>query len=336
MAHAHVGNALHSNFDVDYVITYRFLNTTKVEASEKFTKLAQALGQVGLTTEVRNGQNCSLLIFVKPASNRVLNSHVYRSRVTDWLYGVRAAQPDKEVHNALTKEPLTRAERHRIIHHMITSPKKEGGAGITPKQGQWKEVESVFPLHDQKFNKEWIKKWSTATFLTPEDLDEIRDRLGEKIAFYFAFTQSYFAFLIFPAVFGVSAWALLGSFSSIYAIVTGLWCITFVEYWKHQEIDLSIRWGVKGVSAMSQKRKDFKAEKLIKDPVIGEMVEFFPATTRLSRQLLQVPFALLAALALGTLIASCFAIEIFLSEVYNGPMKSVLVSTPDIFKRSRR
>lgn len=36
---------------------------------------------------------------------------------------------------------------------LITLPKSEGGAGITPKQGEWKLVESVFPLHDHKFNK---------------------------------------------------------------------------------------------------------------------------------------------------------------------------------------
>ena len=327
MAHAHVGNALQSNFDVDYVIAYRFLDTNQGQAGEKFTQLIKLLSQTGLATEVRNGQNCSLLVFVKPASDKVLNSHIYRSRVKDWLYGVRAAQPDREAHNTLTREPPTQGERYRIIYHMITSPKEEGGAGITPKQGQWKEVESVFPLHDQKFNKEWIKKWSQATFLKPEDLDEIRDRLGEKVAFYFSFTQSYFAFLMFPAAFGFSAWVLLGSFSPVYAIVNGLWCITFIEYWKHQEVDLSIQWSVKGVSAMSQKRKGFAAEKKIKDPVTGEMVEYFPGTTRLSRQLLQIPFALLAALALGTLIASCFAVEIFLSEVYDGPMKSVLVGS---------
>ena len=326
MAHVYEGNALQGNFDVDYVIAYRFPSTDKVEAAGKFTKLAKTLDQAGLAIEVRNGHDCCLLIFVKPASDQVLNNYVYRSRIKDWLYGIRAAQPDKGAHNALTREPLTPSERYRVIHHMITGSKEEGGAGITPKQGQWKEVESLFPLHDQKYNREWIKKWSTTTFLKPEDLDEIRDRFGEKIAFYFAFTQSYFAFLILPAAFGFSAWILLGSFSPIYAIVTGLWCITFVEYWKHQENDLSIRWGVKAISAISQKRKEFTAEKQIKDPVTGETIDFFPATKRLSRQLLQIPFALLAALALGTLIASCFAIEIFLSEVYNGPMKGVLVS----------
>lgn len=208
---------------------------------------------------------------------------------------------------------------------MITSPRQEGGACITPKHGQWKEVESIFPLHDHTFNKQWIQTWATTTFLKTEDLDDIRDRFGEKIAFYFAFTQSYFAFLLFPAAFGFSSWVLLGHFSSIYAMVNSLWCITFVEYWKHQEIDLAIRWGVKGVSAIQEKRRDFQHEKEAKDPITGETVQIFPAISRLKRQLLQLPFAILASLALGTIIATCFGIEIFLSEVYNGPFKGYLV-----------
>lgn len=145
------------------------------------------------------------------------------------------------------------------------------------------------------------------------------------MAFYFAFTQSYFTFLIFPAAFGFSAWVLLGHFSPVYAIVSTLWCVTFVEYWKHQEGDLGTRWGVKGISAIQSKRREFQHEKEVKDPITGETIQVFPATKRLSRQALQIPFALLASLALGSLIAMCFAIEIFLSEVYNGPLKGVLV-----------
>ena len=253
-------------------------------------------------------------------------------RVKDWLYGVRAAQPDRETQRLLTSEPLTEAERYRLVHHLITSPKEEGGAGITPKHGDWEEVESIFPLHDHAYNKEWIKKWATMTFLKVEDLDDIRNRFGEKIAFYFAFTQSYFAFLIFPAAFGFSSWVLLGHFSPVYAIVNSLWCVTFVEYWKHQEVDLAVRWGVKGVSAIQEKRREFAHEKEIKDPITGETVQIFPATTRLGRQLLQLPFAIIACLALGTIIATCFGIEIFLSEVYNGPFKSVLVGQSRILR----
>ena len=91
-------NVLHANFDVDYVITYRFhdtskylntftelslliwLPTDKAEASADFKKLVQALAGVGLAIEVRNGENLALLVFVKVASDERLNNAVYRSR----------------------------------------------------------------------------------------------------------------------------------------------------------------------------------------------------------------------------------------------------------------
>ena len=172
--------------------------------------------------------------------------------------------------------------------------------------------------------------------LKPEDLDAIRDRLGERIAFYFAFTQSYFTFLVFPAAFGLASWVLLGYFSSVYAIVNALWCIVFTEYWKHQEVDLAIRWGVRNVRNIETKRKDFKHEKEITDPVTGETVAFFPARKRLLRQLLQVPFILVSAIMLGSLIAVCFGIEVFISEVYNGPLQWLLVSHTPLTNHARK
>jgi anoctamin-10 len=131
--------------------------------------------------------------------------------------------------------------------------------------------------------------------------------------------------LIFPAAFGLSAWLLLGNYSPIYAIVNALWCIVFTEYWKHQEEDLAIRWGVRNVSRIEHLRREFKAEKEVVDPVTGEKTKFFSATRRLYRQLLQVPFAIAVAIVLGSLIATCFGIEIFISEIYNGPLKWILV-----------
>ena len=146
-----------------------------------------------------------------------------------------------------------------------------------------------------------------------------------QVAFYFAFLQSYFKFLVFPAVFGFSCWLLLGSFSIVYTIVNSLWCIIFVEYWKRQEVDLGCRWQTKGVSAVRTKRREFISEKEVRDEGTGETRGVFPAQKRMYRQLLQVPFAVLASVALGVIIATCFAIEIFISEVYNGPLKTYLV-----------
>lgn len=110
--------------------------------------------------------------------------------------------------------------------------------------------------------------------------------------------------------------------------MNAVWCIVFTEYWKHQEKDLAIRWGVRNVSSIEHKRKEFRPQKEITDPVTGEKVAFFPATERLYRQLLQIPFAMAVALVLGSLIATCFGIEIFISEIYNGPLKWILVFLP--------
>ncbi|ORY17824.1 calcium-activated chloride channel-domain-containing protein [Clohesyomyces aquaticus] len=320
--------SLQTNMDVDYVITYRFATTDKSAAVAKFEELVQGLSSVGLDTEVRSGDKHSILLFVRVASDEHLFGEVYRSRVRDWIHGVRAAAPPKETREALESEPLYEAERLRIIYQLITNPIEDGGAGITPGEGEWKNVESIFALHDNAYNKDWIKKWATSYFLTTEDLDDIRNRLGEKIAFYFAFTQSYFTFLFFPAAFGFISWLFLGHFSPIYGIVNAIWCTVFTEWWKHQEVDLGVRWGVRGVSRIETKRRDFMHEKEITDPVTGERVLMFPSTKRLQRQLLQIPFALVAASLLGALIATCFGIEVFISEIYNGPFKSLLVFLP--------
>ncbi|KAK2769622.1 hypothetical protein FQN53_005982 [Emmonsiellopsis sp. PD_33] len=265
-------NALAENFNVDHVVLYRFANVDKSEAIRQFKRLIRALTGVGLQTEVRPGPDSSLLVFVK-AQNKHLGKALYRSRVKDWLHGIHNKQPDVDEKESCI--PESDAERLLIVYNMITLPTSEGGAGITPKHGEWDLVDSIFPLHDKALNKAWIKAWSSKTLLTPEDLDEIRNHHGEKM-------------------------------------------------WKRQEGDLRIRWKVKNVSEIRTRRREFKYEKTIIDAVTGEEIPYFPATTRLWRQLLQIPFAAVAVLALGTLIATCFAIEIFISEVYAGPFKSYL------------
>jgi len=325
---------LKSNFDVDYVIHYKLpttgSKTETAEAEAAFVQLIQALANVGFATEVRNGEKSSLLVFTKIASDKLLNNQVYRYRVQDWLYGVRAAAPNQDLARYFEDEPVTEAERLRLAYLLITKPKNEGGAGITPKVGQWKHVASIFPLHDHAFNREWIKQWSTKYYLNDEDINQIRDRFGERVAFYFAFLQSYFAFLLFPAAFGFAAWLVLGQFSWFYAVVNCLWSVIFFEHWKMKEVDLAVRWGVRGVSKIQHPRPQFKFEREAQDPVTGEIVKIYSPVKRLARQLLQIPFALACVAVLGSLILGCFSIEIFITEIYNGPFKQYLNFLPTI------
>lgn len=292
--------------------------------------MIEALGHVGFATKVRRGAESSLLVFTRIVSDKLLADQVYHSRLQDWLFGVRTAAPGQDLSKFFEDEPVTEAERLRLAYLLITKPQNEGGAGIMPKTGRWKHVVSLFPLHDHVFNSAWLKDWSAKYFLSDDDLMQIRDRFGEQVAFYFAFLQSYFSFLLFPASFGLGAWLVLGKFSWFYATVNCLWSVVFFEHWKMKEVDYAVRWGVRGVSKIQQPRPQFRFEREAVDPVTGELVKVYSPYKRLARQLLQVPFALACLVILGGLIASCFAVEIFITEVYNGPFKQYLTFLPTV------
>lgn len=140
----------------------------------------------------------------------------------------------------------------------------------------------------------------------------------------------YSLFLIIPAVTGVLCWLYFGPYSITCAIVNCVWCIVFVEYWKFRELDLSFRWGVKGVGALKVNRPQYVWDKEVQDPITGKIERVFPAWKQLLRQLLLIPFASVATVALGSLIVVTFAMEVFISEVYNGPLKGYLEFLPTV------
>ena len=88
-----------SNLDVDYVLVYRFssegkpglvpfphmlradtVRSDKSKAISKFQDLIRALADVGLETEVRNGEDSTLLVFIRAADENIFGDVVYRSR----------------------------------------------------------------------------------------------------------------------------------------------------------------------------------------------------------------------------------------------------------------
>ncbi|XP_044724107.1 calcium-activated chloride channel domain-containing protein [Hirsutella rhossiliensis] len=286
-----------------YVINYGFHDVDYDTAIQDFVALLEDLEAVGLHTEVRAGHDESLLVFVR-APREILSNAVYKSRVRDWLYGVTAVHPDSGSHS--TVDARYEAEDLLSMYHLLSWPREMGGAGITPGYGLFRNVTSYFPLHNPRASGSLLRRLGKKPVLRDEDFDLIRDLFGSKAAFYFAFNQTYILFLFFPAFSGLLAWAFLPLYSWFYTILTGLWCIVFIEYWKLKETDLSIRWDVKGVGSLKTDRPPFIFEK----------------------RLVQIPFMLLATLVLGALIAMALAIEVLISEVYDGQYKSYLEYLP--------
>lgn len=107
--------------------------------------------------------------------------------------------------------------------------------------------------------------------------------------------------------------------------MTSLWCIVFLEYWKLKEVDLSLRWSVKGVGSLKVNRANFKYDQEVIDPITKERHQHYSHWKQVARHFSQIPFAFLAMAGLGSLVSIVFVIEIFISEVYNGPFKFYLV-----------
>ncbi|CAJ2505130.1 Uu.00g125240.m01.CDS01 [Anthostomella pinea] len=310
-----------------YVVHYNFSDVDYFKAVDELHTLVQDLESVGLYTELRAGYDQSLLIFVK-APKELLGNMVYKSRVKDWLYGISLNHPGGGKDTVVDGD--YEAEDLLSMYHLVTWSKELGGAGITPKSGNWENVESVFPLHNVSANRKLLQYLSRKIFLKPDDLDKIRGLFGVKVAFYFAFLQTYIVFMFFPASTGFLAWMFLPHYSLVYAIITSLWCVVFLEYWKLQEVDLSLRWNVRGIASLKMTRPKFKYIKEIVDPTTGELKRYFPIWKHVIRHTLQIPFTITALVILGALITLVFTIEIFISEVYEGTLKTYLEYLPTV------
>ncbi|KAL3962922.1 hypothetical protein ACCO45_004445 [Purpureocillium lilacinum] len=268
----------------------------------------------------------TILVFVK-APEQLLGNTVYKSRVRDWLYSITQNRPEGD------KDTVVRAwyeaEDLLAMHHLVAWPKELGGAGITPETGRWENVKAIFPLHNERDNQVLLRHLSRRLVLTNDDFDKIRDLLGAKVAFYFAFIQTYLMFLTFPAITGVLTWLFLSQYSLAYAILTSIWCSVFLEYWKVQELDLSIRWKTRGVNKSKTNRPEFKYDSVLID-AHGRTRHHFPKWKHITRQLLQIPFIVLATVVLGAIICCVFAVEILISEAYDGPYQFYLEYLPTV------
>lgn len=309
-----------------YVIVYDFSNVDDDVATRECKQLLHDVESAGLNTEVRAGYDQSLLVFVQ-APRDLLGNTVYKSRVKDWLYGITKTHPGGTAKSVVSA--AFEAEDVLSMYHLINWRKEHGGAGITPGFPPWENVTSIFPLHNPVANRALLAHLSTRVFLDLSDLDQIRNLWGAKVAFYFAFIQTYFRSLAFPCAAGLFAWAFLPKYSLGFALLIGVWCTVFLEYWKIKQADLAIRWDVRGVTSLKLDRPQFHYEKEVVDSA-GRVQRVFPRWKRIVRQLVVIPFVLVSTIILGALITCVFFIETFIGEAYEGPYKLYLEYLPTI------
>ncbi|KAG0237513.1 hypothetical protein BGW42_000723 [Actinomortierella wolfii] len=325
----------------DYVLVFKYpvplksQQNAKAELESKaidaYKQVLTKLRRVGLRYETRPGKKNTVHIFIL-CPWHVLKREVTRNNIQDWLVGVKVAdtteaeallQPAQTPDHSL--DTLSEADRLRVVYQLLTNMPKEGGAGLYPGQDEY--IDSILPIHDKQFNKTWIKSWSTKWIVDQKDLSKVRDHFGEKIAYYFEFLQFYFKWLAFPTGLGILVHFFGSSFSIFYGVTVVLWSVFFTESWKRREKELALWWGVRHVSRSETRRPGFQGE-MVTDPVTGELTPFFSPYKRWQRKLSGVPVIVGGAFVLSMVITTVFAIEVFLTLYYEGPMKDILVFLP--------
>ena len=197
-----------------------------------------------------------------------------KSRLSDWLNSVKGAASRNNPHKPrnFEREPVKSAERVRLAHGVLER------ALYSPNTDKpYPRLASYFPPHDPDFNTQWLKSWSYSNIVIPEDeLVQVRDQFGEGVALYFQFLRYYFVGLGIPSFIGLSTWLGGYHFSKVYSVLLVIWSVVFLEGWKLQERQISVRWGSYNTSKHGKVRLQFKAEETVQSAITGDQVPYSP------------------------------------------------------------
>ncbi|KAJ7498162.1 calcium-activated chloride channel-domain-containing protein [Mycena galericulata] len=212
-------------------------------------------------------------------------------------------------------QPLSPADRIRLVHAFITSTPTDGGLGISPDASEWDLVESVMALHDREFNERWIHAWTTSRFVSVKQ-ERLREHFGDSVAMYFSFLHSYTQALVFPAVLGVLFFFFGSPYSPIYSILLVLWSVVYVEWWRIRERLLSLRFGTRGSARVERRRAQY--------------IEGVPWWKKELRMIASLPVIALFAAVLVSLLTGIFVFEAFVTQLYTGPGHKYIAFSPTI------
>lgn len=154
-------------------------------------------------------------------------------------------------------------------------------------------VLAAFAIHDYDELEE-LEKDLLQFFRLNTPIDKIKDYFGEKVGMYFLFLDFYTRWIFPPAVFGLVTYLdkALGEGAQAYLILfyaafMVVWSFMFTEYWKREQVEHAMMWGVKGFEEEQQDRPQFKGIQ-ISSPIDGKEMTYFPESKR--RRLLLVSF----------------------------------------------
>ncbi|KAL7280570.1 hypothetical protein ACG7TL_005504 [Trametes sanguinea] len=282
------------------------------QAAAQYTRLLEVLKNGRLHAVGKRGEKEGQLLVLVHCPESTLTRLVQRERYSDFLCGLPTTNPTGT--RDLSTEPLTPADRLRLVHTYVTSTPADGGLGVAPGSSNWDRVESVMVLHDHAFNESWIRAWTTRQ-LGFVKFDKIREQFGEAVALYFHFLSFYTKHLLFISAVGVLFYFFSLPYSTWYSSILLLWSITFVEWWRIKQRILSVRWGTKGSFRVEKRRAQYVPLSWWKKDL---------------RMLASLPVILFFASVLAVILTAIFIFEAFVTQLYTGPGHRFIGFSPTV------
>ncbi|KAI1793434.1 calcium-activated chloride channel-domain-containing protein [Ganoderma leucocontextum] len=282
------------------------------QATQQYSQLLEVLKNGRLQVVGKRGEQEGQLLVLVHCPEQTLKRLVQRERYSDFLCGLPTVDPTGT--RDLSAEPLSPAERLRLVHSYVTSTHADGGLGVAPGSSAWDRVESVMVLHDHAFNEAWIRAWTTRQ-LGFVKFDDIRQQFGDTVALYFNFLSVYTKHLIFISAAGILSYFFSPPYSTLYSSFLLLWSITFVEWWRIRQRQLSVGWGTKGSFRVEKRRPQHVSLSWWRKDL---------------RALASLPVILFFASVLAVLLTGIFVFEAFVTQLYTGPGHHLIGFSPTI------
>lgn len=293
--------------------------------------------------------------------NLISDTTTSRPRMSNWLHGVAGPQASPREPRDFAVEPIEEAERLRLVYGILTSPRTTGTPSIrsaaatgmtcglpltsqlppTPaNKTDFPHLVDIFPPHDTTFNRLWLQRWAHfpterlsqdplgVLSIPQHELDDLKAHLGEKVAVYFAFLGFYARSLAFPSALGAFFWLLGLRFHPLLGLGFVGWSVLFVETWRVRERALAVQWGTHRLDRVELERPGFQGDGTEADPVTGVTRQRWSFGRTLTRGLASLPAYAFFVACLGAIVAVIYTVETLVGEVYDGPLKRVLVSCP--------
>lgn len=280
-----------SEFKPEFVIPLEF---------EGFNRKVELLSTAGFKTSVRQGST-NLLLFVKLGNKTYEKLHQFHLG-RDYELGIESTDDDR---TRIVGDYLQNIFKDEVDDKLL--------AKVT-ESGQKYGVKDSWKIAGEGVGSEAKTKAEIAKSDNIPDFFAVTAPIDPETSLYFKFFNYYLVSLSILSVIGILFY-FYKPLSLTYTFINLLWGLIFITGWKLPEQKFINSWGLQNVSNIEK----------VPQTVSGKKRSY-----RFLKQLAFIPIALFFTLILVSFQLSCFVAEIFITEIYVGPLRGLLKFLPTI------